>query len=125
MLRELRAQHRGKTPPVELWWGTLDLAMSLYTGKDVEPPQDAGVIYRLGGDAEVDCAGFWPGDERTPYPAFFAYRYPKPDGLAEGRWWNPELGEFIRPYDEVRESPDPAAALREFVDYAFTRTRAA
>ncbi|HLX32945.1 MAG TPA: DUF5996 family protein [Gaiellaceae bacterium] len=122
VLREFRASYRGKSPPVELWWGTLDLAMALYTGKDVEVPQDAGVIHRLGGDAEAFCAGFWPGDERTPHPAFFAYRYPAPVGLDQGRWWNAELGEFVRPYDDVRESPDPRAALREFVDYTFALT---
>jgi hypothetical protein len=122
VLREFRARYRGKAAPVELWWGTLDLSMALYTGRDVEPPKDAGVIRRLGGDAEVYCAGFWPGDQRTPYPAFFAYRYPKPDEIDSGKWWNAELGEFVRPYDEVRETGDPRAAVREFVDYTFTLT---
>jgi hypothetical protein len=122
VLREFRAHQRGKALPVELWWGTLDLAVSVYTGKAVEPLQDAGVIGRLGGDAEVYCTGFWPGDERVADPAFFAYRYPKPEGLEGGRWWNAEVGEFVRLYDEVRESADPSAALREFVDYTFAAT---
>src|SRR5438477_1725921 len=61
VLREHRARFRGKAPPVQLWWGTLDLAMSLYTGRDVEPPAEGGIIMRLGGDAELFCAGFWPG----------------------------------------------------------------
>jgi hypothetical protein len=117
VLREFRARYRGKTPPVQLWWGTLDLAMSLYTGNDVEPPADAGIIMRLGGDAEVFCSGFWPGDERTPYPAFFAYKYPKPDGVGSGRFWNDALGEYILPYDDVRQSADPRQTLLDFLDY--------
>jgi Family of unknown function (DUF5996) len=119
VLRERRARWRGKAPPVQLWWGSLDLAMSLYTGRPVKPPDDADVITRIGGDAEVFCAGFWPGDARTPYPAFFAYMYPKPDGVERGRWWSDEHGEFVLPYDEVRTSGDPRRSLLEFVDYAY------
>ena len=122
VLREFRASYRGKSPPVELWWGTLDLAMSLYTGRDVDPPKNSDRIHRVAGDAEVFCAGFWPGDPRTPYPAFFAYRYPKPESLDEGRWWDTERGEFVRPYDEVRETTNPHTAFREFIDYTFTLT---
>jgi Family of unknown function (DUF5996) len=121
VLREYRAHFRGKTPPVQLWWGTLDLAMSLYSGRPVEIPAGAGIITRLGGDAECFSAGFWPGDERTPYPAFFAYMYPKPDGIERARWWSEELGEFVLPYDEVRQSSDPRRTLLEFLEYAFER----
>jgi hypothetical protein len=122
VLREHRARFRGKAPPVQLWWGTLDLAMSLYTGRAVSTPPEADVIMRLGGDEAVFCGGFWPGDERTPYAAFFAYMYPKPEGLAPGRWWNEELGEFVLPYDEVRASGDPRRRLLEFLDYTFERS---
>jgi uncharacterized protein DUF5996 len=121
VLRERRARFRGKTPPVQLWWGSLDLAMSLYAGRPVATPPDANVITRLGGDESYFCAGFWPGNERTPYAAFFAYMYPKPDGVEDARWWNDELGEFVLPYDEVRESGDPRLALLEFLDTTFDR----
>jgi hypothetical protein len=122
VLRERRALFQGRTPPVQLWWGTLDLTMSLYTGRKVEPPPGADTITRLGGDAEVFCAGFWPGDERTRHPAFYAYLYPKPAGLDGGPSWDDELGEFVLPYDDVRTSGDPRKALLEFVDDAFGRT---
>ena len=119
VLREYRARFRGKTPPVQLWWGTLDLAMSLYSGRPVATASGADIITRLGGDEEFFCGGFWPGDERTPYAAFFAYMYPKPDGIERARWWNDGLGEFVLPYDEVRESCDPRRTLLEFLNYAF------
>lgn len=119
VLREHRARFRGKAPPVQLWWGSLDLAMSLYSGRPVTTPPDADVITRLGGDAEYFCGGFWPGNARTPHAAFFAYMYPKPDGVERGRWWNEELGEFLLPYDDVRETGDPRRTLLDFLDYAF------
>ena len=121
VLRERRAQFRGKTPPVQLWWGSLDLAMSLYAGRPVATPADADVIMRLGGDEAYFCAGFWPGNERAPYAAFFAYMYPQPDGIENARGWNDELGELILPYDDVRATDDPRATLRDFVAYAFDR----
>jgi len=119
VLREFRARFRGKTPPVQLWWGSLDLAMALYTGRPVETPPDADAITRLGGDESYFCAGFWPGDHRLPEPAFFAYMYPKPDGVERAPWWHDQLGEFVLPYDDVRRSGDPRRALLEFVDGAF------
>jgi len=119
VLREFRARFHGKTPPVQLWWGSLDLAMALYTGRPIETPPDADVITRLGGDESYFCAGFWPGDHRLAQPAFFAYMYPKPDGVEQAPWWHDALGEFVLPYDDVRRSGDPRAQLLEFVDGAF------
>jgi hypothetical protein len=120
VLREHRARFRGKAPPVQLWWGSLDLATTRYSGRPVATPPDADVITRLGGDEENFCGGFWPGDERTPYPAFFAYMYPKPDGVEQAPRWDARLGEFLLPYDEVRESGDPRRTLLEFLDDALS-----
>jgi hypothetical protein len=122
VLREHRARFRGKAPPVQLWWGSLDLTTTRFSGRPVTPPADADVITRVGGDEEQFCGGFWPGDVRLPYPAFFAYLYPKPDGIEAARWWNDELGEFILPYDEVRESADPRRTLLDFLDYTFEQS---
>ena len=109
VLREHRAQFHGKAPPVQLWWGSLDLHDDALHGPPVTPPAGADVITRIGGDEEQFCGGFWPGNARTPYPAFFAYMYPKPDGIESAPLWNDELGEFLLPYDDVRAVRRPAA----------------
>lgn len=119
VLREHRAHFRGKSPPVQLWWGSLDLTTSRYSGRPVTPPADADVITRIGGDEEMFSAGFWPGDHRAPFPAFFAYMYPKPEGVEKARFWDHELGEFILPYEQVRTAADPRQALLDFLDHAF------
>lgn len=119
VLREHRARFHGKAPPVQLWWGSLDLTTTRYFGRPVTPPPGADVITRVGGDEELVCGGFWPGDARAEYAAFFAYTYPKPDGIEGGRFWNDDLGEFILPYEDVRESADPRQTLLDFLDYAF------
>ena len=76
-------------------------------------------------DYEQMSAGWWPGSATFPNPAFYAYAYPKPDGIeaaplsSPGAKWNDELGEFILLYDDVRTAPSPEAALREFLDSAY------
>ena len=81
VLKRHRAKFRGRTTPVQFFWGTFDLALARYSGRRVAPPPDADVITRFSGDAEEVCAGWWPGDERVPDPAFYAYAFPKPEGI--------------------------------------------
>jgi hypothetical protein len=125
VMKEHRARFRGKTSPVQFFWGTFDLAYSRFSGRPVEPPPDAGVIARLGGDAEQACGGFWPGDARLTEPAFFAYTYPKPAGIGqaeiepEAAYWNAEMGEFLLPYDAVRTAAEPRRALLDFLETTY------
>ena len=60
VMKEHRAQFRGKVSPVQFYWGSFDLSYSRFSGRPVEPPPDADMITRLGGDAEQACGGFWP-----------------------------------------------------------------
>jgi hypothetical protein len=120
VLRVHRGSFRGRSSPVNFFWGTFDMAYTRYSGRPVAPPDGASVIYRRSADAEQICAGFWPGDERFARPAFFAYAYPKPDGIERAEIlptaasWNEEIGEFLLPYDDVRTSPSPAEDLLTF-----------
>jgi len=126
-LKAHRASFRGRTTPVQFFWGTFDLAVTRYSGRAVEPPSDAGVIRRLGGDAEVICAGWWPGDQRLQYPAFFAYGYPAPDGIdrvavqPREASWSPIAGEFLLPYGAARSGSDPRRAIHDFLESTYER----
>ena len=121
VMKQHRAQFRGKTSPVQFFWGTFDLANLRFSGRAASPPPGADTILRYAHDAEQICVGFWPGDQKTPFPAFFAYGYPKPNGieLAQPRpqaaRWVDQAGLFVLPYDAVRVAPDPAAAILEFL----------
>ncbi len=125
VLKEHRGRFRGRTAPVSFWWGTFDLSVARFSGRPAQPPPDADLIRRVSGDAEQVCVGFWPGNPKLPEPAFFAYAYPKPDGLAQGvirpdaASWNPTLGEFILPYEAVRRSRDPRQAILDFAESTF------
>ena len=120
VLKEHRSHFRGRTSPVHFFWGSFDLANTRYSGRPVTPPPGVGYLERLGGDAEVACAGFWPGSARYPRAAFYAYTYPKPDGIEkEGAGWSSELGEFALPYDDVRTSASPRAAILKFFESTY------
>ncbi|MGH8370718.1 MAG: DUF5996 family protein, partial [Gammaproteobacteria bacterium] len=59
------------------------------------------------------------------YPAFYSYAYPAPPGFAEAQiqpraaTFNSALGEFILPYDAVRQSSDPEATLLTFLESTY------
>lgn len=119
VLAELRAPFRGRSTPVNAWWGSFDLAVSLFSGRAVDPPSQ-GFITRNSANAEEIAFGWWPGDARSPRPAFYGYALPAPPGYdsatpspAAARW-SPELGEYLLDWDDARRAADPHAAAVEF-----------
>jgi uncharacterized protein DUF5996 len=125
VLKGHRSRFRGRTSPVQFFWGTFDLANSRFSGRAVDPRSGAGLIERKSGDAEQICAGFWPGHAHFPHAAFFSYTYPKPDGIEHQMveppqaGWSSDLGEFALRYDDVRSSPSPEAAILRFFESTY------
>jgi Family of unknown function (DUF5996) len=119
VLAALRAPYRGRSTPVNAWWGTFDLAVGLFSGRAVEPPSN-DFLMRNSADAQQIEVGWWPGDGRYPRAAFFAFAYPAPEGFdsatlspAAARW-DAELEEYVLDWDDVRRAPDPRGAAIEF-----------
>lgn len=124
VLADFRAPFRGRSTPVNAWWGTFDLAVNFFSGRPADPPSN-DFIMRNGGDVEQVAIGWWPGDSRHDGAAFFAFAYPAPDGFAEadlspapGRW-DAGLGEYVLGWEDIRQSPDPHALAVEFMRAAF------
>jgi hypothetical protein len=119
VLAEVRAPYRGRSTPVNAWWGAFDLSVSLFSGRPVEPASN-DFIMRNSGDAEQVEVGWWPGDARYPRAAFFAYAYPAPEGLSDAKLsppaahWDTLLGEFILDWDDVIAATDPHGAALDF-----------
>jgi hypothetical protein len=74
---------------------------------------------------EVSSCGFWPGNGGYGRPAFYVYAYPEPVGYGDTRLNTPEafydkgLGQFILPYDAVRQWADPDALLLGFLQETY------
>ncbi len=119
VLAALRAPYRGRSSPVNAWWGTFDLAVSLYSGRSVDPPSD-DFIMRNSATAEQIEVGWWPGDARHPHAAFFAFASPPREGLENASVsptaarWDAELGEYLLEWDDVRAARDPHEVAVEF-----------
>jgi hypothetical protein len=117
VLSAFRAPYRGRSTPVNAWWGSFDLAVSLFSGQPAEPPS-RGLLTRNAMDSEEIAVGWWPGDAKYPRAAFYAYAYPAPPefsdaDLSPGRW-NSDLGEFLLDWDDVVATADPHATALEF-----------
>jgi hypothetical protein len=124
VLAAFRAPYRGRSTPVNAWWGSFDLAVNLFSGLPAEPPSD-DFIMRNAMDAQEFALGWWPGDTRYGKAAFYAYAHPAPPEFATATLspaparWDASLGEYILDWDDVRRSPDPHAVGLEFARSAF------
>jgi hypothetical protein len=130
VLKEFRARFIGKCSPVHLFWGGYDLAVTRFSGRPA-PEHPGGVpnlpdwIARDAYSHEVSSCGFWPGGGPVPYPVFYAYAYPEPQGFSaadvrpHNAEYHPALREFILPYQEVRQASSPDAVLLEFLQSSY------
>jgi hypothetical protein len=123
-----RARFMGKVSLVHLFWGAMDLACTRFSGRTApEHPSMAGLPDRVTRDAyshEVSSCGFWPGAPGVE-PFFYSYAYPEPPGYREyaiappGASFNAAFGEFVLPYEEMRQSADPDGALLAFLQTTY------
>ena len=120
-----RSGFLGKVSPVHFFWGSFDLAVTRFSGRPA-PLHPGGVpglpdaVTREAYSHEVSSAGFWPGNDAFPQAAFYSYAYPEPEGfrrrsITRGASFEEKLGEFILPYDTVREAAEPDALLLDFL----------
>jgi hypothetical protein len=130
VLAAYRAPYRGRSTPVNAWWGSFDLAVSLFSGASADPPSQ-DFIMRNAMDAQDIAVGWWPGDARYPKAAFYAYAHPAPPDFSRlslapaAARWDPALGEYLLDWDDIRSEPDPHAMALGFARSAFRQACAA
>ena len=121
----------GKVSPVHFFWGSFDLAVTRFSGRTAPPinsaaPNVAPRVMREAYSHEVSSCGFWPGNGGYGRAAFYTYAYPEPPGYADTRlrtadaFYDAGLGQFILPYDAVRQARDPDALLLGFLQETYT-----
>src|SRR5271167_641914 len=125
VFRRFRSGFYGKASPVHFFWGSFDLAVTRFSGRTA-PPHPGGVpnlpdrVTRDAYSHEVSSCGFWPGGAAAPYPLFYSYAYPEPDGFGSapiqpsGARYDLALHEFVLPYAVVHEAEDPGEKLLAF-----------
>jgi hypothetical protein len=124
VLAEFRASYRGRSTPVNAWWGSFDVAVNLFSGLPTEPPA-ADFITRNAMDAQEVAVGWWPGDGRYEHAAFYAYAHPAPADFPGATLeipaarWEDALGFYVLDWADARASGDPHAAALAFARSAF------
>lgn len=124
VLAAFRAPYRGRSTPVNAWWGSFDLATNLFSGRPAIPPSD-DFIMRNAMDVQEVAVGWWPGDDKYGRAAFYAYAHPAPDDFPDltlsppAARWEPSLREYVLDWEDVRTSPNPHELALEFARSAF------
>ncbi|MEL7269003.1 MAG: DUF5996 family protein [Bacteroidota bacterium] len=130
VFNQFRSDFIGKASPVHLFWGAFDLAVTRFSGSDA-PLHPGGMpnmpldVMQEAYSKEVSSAGFWPGSEAFPFPAFYAYAYPSDAEfgsqkvLPEEAFWSEEMGEFFLKYEDVQKSSNPEKMLLSFLESTY------
>ena len=127
-LARFASRFNGKASPAQLFWHGFDLAHARFSGRRAPAAAGADRVTAEAYSHEVIAFGWWPGDDRTtPYPAFYSYTAPEPEGLRDeplepgaAAWREVGGGSLaVLPYDAVRESADPERALLAFYESAY------
>jgi hypothetical protein len=120
VLQRHRSQFIGKSSPVHFFWGSLDLALTFFSGRRAPERPGADRVTREAYSHEVISFGFWPGDAHFPQPAFYAYAAPVPSGLElaairpSSAYYATDMGEFLLHYDDLRRLSAPEQMLLDF-----------
>jgi hypothetical protein len=128
VLEIFRSRFLGKTSPVHLFWGALDLATSRYSGRGAPlhpggAPNCGPHVMHEAYSREVSSAGYWPGP--TGSGCYYSYTYPEPHGFSDSlaqpteATYHDDLGEFTLPYDVVRNAVDPDGTLLAFLESTY------
>ncbi len=130
VMNEFRARFLGKASPVHFFWGSFDLATTRFSGCTAPPPSGvtpnvAPWVMAEAYSHEVSSCGFWPGNGGYGRAAFYVYAYPEPAGYGDTQlhtadaFYDKGLGQFILPYDAVRQAADPDALLLGFLQETY------
>ncbi|HEY9385717.1 MAG TPA: DUF5996 family protein [Nitrososphaeraceae archaeon] len=129
VLTEFRSRFTGKVSPVHFFWGAFDLAVTRFSGRTAPShpgaPNCARFVMVEAYSHEVSSCGFWPGGGPVNEPAFYAYAYPEPQGFRDypvrpqEAFYHTDMGEFLLPYDVVRNAESPDEVLLSFLQTTY------
>ncbi len=130
VMNQFRARFIGKASPVHFFWGSFDLSTTRFSGRTAPPPSGvtpnvAPWVMAEACSHEVSSCGFWPGNGGYGRAAFYVYAYPERAGYGDtqlqtaGAFYDKNVGQFILPYDAVREAADSDALLLGFLQETY------
>jgi len=125
IFESFRCRFIGKCSPVHFFWGSMDLAVTRFSGRRAPERPEADAVTRESYSHEVISHGFWPGSGAVPFPSFYAYAAPEPPGFRDaalvpaGVSYNEDFSIYVLPYDAVRTAENPTDALNAFLNSTY------
>jgi len=128
VFKEFSGRFYGKTCPVHLYWHSMDLAVTRFSGKKAPAmPKEARTSDKDAYTHECISFGFWAGDDKMQEPAFYSYTYPAPQGLEKksikpknANWvMNNNSPMAVLTYAELIKEDEPKKVLLEFLESAY------
>ena len=128
VFKEFSGRFYGKTSPVHLYWHSMDIAVTRFSGKKApKMPAEARLSDKDAYSHECIGFGFWPGDDKVKEPAFYSYTFPNPAEIdsqnlqPESASWEMSNGSpmAILTYANLRQEENPRKALLDFMESAY------
>ena len=112
---------------MHVFWHSFDLATSRFSGKRAEARPGVDSVTAEAYSHEVISFGFWTGDKKARFPAYYSYTAPEPVDLRQqalrptaAEWSGQANGSLaILRYDDVKSVADPKVALLEFLQSVY------
>ncbi len=129
VFKVFRSRFQGKSSPVHFFWGSFDLAVTRFSGREAPRRNDADPILRkIMAEAyshEVISAGWWTGSGDMKDAAFYCYAAPEPQGFSaqqvrpEGAFYHQQMGEFLLMHENVRTASSPTQTVLNFLQSTY------
>ncbi|WP_435228548.1 DUF5996 family protein [Streptomyces sp. Tue6028] len=129
-LEAWQAPFLGHRPRVGVMWGSFDLSATRWRPNRTTPAPKGPPFMRNAQLHEYMSVGFSfdniHSSGHSPLRiGLYAYIWPQPDGLEDRTWgvegaaWHPDAGLVLLPWETLRQSPDPLAAVTAFGDAVY------
>lgn len=128
VFKEFSGRFYGKTCPVHLYWHSMDLAVTRFSGKKAPAmPAEARTSDKDAYSHECISFGFWAGDENVQEPAFYSYTFPAPENL-NNQPLEPDSANWIMnngspmavlTYADLNKKDNPRKILLDFLESAY------
>ncbi|MFC7219552.1 DUF5996 family protein [Streptomyces polyrhachis] len=119
-LEQWQAPFLGHRPPVGVMWGGFDLSATRHRPVPTTPVAGRPAFLQNGELYEYVSVGFSLGDAAHKGAYLYAYIWPQPDGLEGREWgvaganWIEKEGLVVLPWNALRATDDPHAAVVDF-----------
>lgn len=128
VFKEFSGRYYGKTCPVHVYWHSMDIAVTRFSGKKAPPmPKEARISDKDAYTHECISFGFWVGDDNMKEPAFYSYTYPAPKAIdtkplqPDQAFWMDANGSpmAILKYNDLLTTQNPRNVLLDFMESAY------